>query len=596
MADCRTCRRAWLPGRWLAALALLVALVALAGGRPAAAQTLRLDARTPEVAAWPVVTVLHEAAAPLTLDQVLTRAADFRAPATPWANLGLHRRALWLRVPVQAVDGDGRWVFEIESAPVQRVDLYLLHEGRVVQQQRLGAELRFDQRPLPSRQPAVQLQLAPGQSHVLLLRVQTNTAMALPLRFSQPARFQARESRQQVLQGLLLGVALALMVTSLLQGLASRQPLYLLYAALLAGTTLFVVHLYGIGQQHLWPGQPALQALVSPLSVLLALTAAGPFVTLALDTRHTLPRLHRTVLGAAAAAAASLLAGAAGLLDYGQMRLVASALGVPLATLAALMSALRWRAGDRVAGYMLLGWSLYLASGVLLVALMYGWIPANGWTLHGFQVGWLGEMLAWQRVLGVHIDEVRRRAERAEVEQRALISMAQTDALTGLPNRRGLQLALARDLADCRPEQALGVFMLDLDGFKPVNDSLGHDVGDALLVQVGQRLRGLVRGGDTVARLGGDEFVVLATGLRGEADAVVLGHKLLQAFEQPFDVAGRSCRVGLTAGFVMAPHDGSDGHQLLKLADAAMYAGKQAGRHCLRRGGAAAGGALSRAG
>jgi len=131
--------------------------------------------------------------------------------------------------------------------------------------------------------------------------------------------------------------------------------------------------------------------------------------------------------------------------------------------------------------------------------------------------------------------------------------------------------------------------MLDLDGFKPINDRLGHEAGDALLVQVGQRLRRNLRGSDMVARLGGDEFVIMAAGLPGEADAQRVGAKLLRAFDQPFDVAGQSCLVGITIGFALAPHDGADAASLLKRADAAMYVGKQAGRHTVRRGGASVG-------
>jgi diguanylate cyclase len=184
---------------------------------------------------------------------------------------------------------------------------------------------------------------------------------------------------------------------------------------------------------------------------------------------------------------------------------------------------------------------------------------------------------------------VRRHAERTELERAALVSMAHTDALTGLPNRRGLQQALAAALPPGHGHHPLAVFLTDLDGFKLVNDRLGHDAGDELLVQVGRRLRSQVRQGDLVARLGGDEFVIMAPGIPGEAEAMALGRKLLEAFNQPFDIAGQPCRVGLTIGFALAPHDATHADDLLKRADAAMYVGKQSGRHSVRRGGASAG-------
>jgi len=145
---------------------------------------------------------------------------------------------------------------------------------------------------------------------------------------------------------------------------------------------------------------------------------------------------------------------------------------------------------------------------------------------------------------------------------------------------------LAAALPASHAHHPLAVFLLDLDGFKPVNDRLGHDAGDELLVQVGQRLRGQVRQGDLVARLGGDEFVIMAPGIPGEAEGLLLGRKLLAAFHQPLHVAGQTCPRGADQRLCCwAPHDGTHADDLLKRADAAMYAGKQAGRHTVRRPG-----------
>jgi diguanylate cyclase len=100
----------------------------------------------------------------------------------------------------------------------------------------------------------------------------------------------------------------------------------------------------------------------------------------------------------------------------------------------------------------------------------------------------------------------------------------------------------------------------------------------------GQRLQAQLRSQDVVARLGGDEFVVLANGVADMATAESLGHKLLGAFDQPFDVAGQRCEVGLTIGYALAPLDGATAEQLLKHADDAMYAGKAQGRRRVGRG------------
>jgi diguanylate cyclase (GGDEF)-like protein len=129
----------------------------------------------------------------------------------------------------------------------------------------------------------------------------------------------------------------------------------------------------------------------------------------------------------------------------------------------------------------------------------------------------------------------------------------------------------------------LAVYVMDLDGFKPVNDQHGHDVGDELLIAVTRRLQGHVRQSDLVARLGGDEFVVMAGQLHSLQQAQELGNKLLDAFRAPFSLQNVRVEVGLTIGYAIAPHDGNDAIGLLKLADAAMYSGKQGGKFCLRR-------------
>ena len=565
----------WRALGWAPVLALVLVLQGLLWPPAAQAQgaalvsphggLLELREQQPQTEAWPAVQVLFEDAQPLTLDQVRRRDAEFRVPPGPWANLGTHRHGVWLRLAVRVADGDGRWVLDIDYPALRQIDLSVLaaDQQTLLLQRRLGAVLKASEQPLPGRVPAVALALQPGERHLLYLRVQTNSALILPMHFSKAQPFQAREARRGLVQGVLAGFALALLAYSVAHGISLRSPLFGLYALMLMGTTLFFIHLYGIGQQHLWPEHPALQAILSPLAVLLALAPAGLFVALSLDTARHSPRLHRALLALSGLSLAGLVLGAAGLLPYAVLKALASGLGLPLPLVAALASWQQARRGDRAAAYMLVGWTAYTAGGLSIVSTLYGLVPATLWTMHLFQVCWLLEILAWLQVLGLHIQGVRRQAERSELEKQTLQSLAHTDALTGLPNRRGLGLALERALQACSDERPLAVYMLDLDGFKPVNDRLGHDAGDELLVQVAQRLRQQLRASDVVARLGGDEFVVLAQHLAQEADAVAVGHKLLRAFDLPFEVAGQRCQVGLTIGLALAPHDGLHAAEVL---------------------------------
>ena len=123
---------------------------------------------------------------------------------------------------------------------------------------------------------------------------------------------------------------------------------------------------------------------------------------------------------------------------------------------------------------------------------------------------------------------------------------------------------------------------IDLDGFKQINDQLGHEAGDAVLTTLAQRLRKASRAGDLVARLGGDEFVVVATGLSSPEDAEVVGRKLLAQFEQPILLPGGLLqRLGGTIGYSLASGPLRDASAWMREADAAMYAGKSAGKQRL---------------
>jgi diguanylate cyclase (GGDEF)-like protein len=159
---------------------------------------------------------------------------------------------------------------------------------------------------------------------------------------------------------------------------------------------------------------------------------------------------------------------------------------------------------------------------------------------------------------------------------------ARHDYLTGLLNRFGLMEILSRR-AKTLPRQFV-LFYLDLDGFKQVNDRLGHQAGDELLRAAAQRLRSSVRAGDIVARLGGDEFVVVAPGMSpGESGSFANGI-IRRVSDQPYEVnAGEFCRIGVSVRFACAPDDGTVMEELHRKADAALYLVKAAGKGVQRR-------------
>lgn len=204
----------------------------------------------------------------------------------------------------------------------------------------------------------------------------------------------------------------------------------------------------------------------------------------------------------------------------------------------------------------------------------YLWRAAGGSGLILLIVGILGR-LSWQ------LARVRQREIEARIEHAERVEyLAYHDGLTGLPNRSFFSKLLDRSISHARRyDDRLAVLFLDLDRFKQINDTLGHEAGDELLKEVATRLTACLRESDTVARLGGDEFVILLT---DGAEAHAVAEKVLGAIARPFTLLGQEFRVTSSIGISVYPDDGQDEQTLTKNADIAMYQAKGEGRSRIR--------------
>jgi diguanylate cyclase (GGDEF)-like protein/PAS domain S-box-containing protein len=180
-----------------------------------------------------------------------------------------------------------------------------------------------------------------------------------------------------------------------------------------------------------------------------------------------------------------------------------------------------------------------------------------------------------ERIILLAIEDITERRRSEET----IRQMVYHDALTGLPNRKLFsdRLRVALNQAH-RNQQEVGVAMLDLDNFKTVNDSLGHDVGDLILKATAERLSVALRKGDTVARFGGDEFVLILPELEVIQDSIQVVQQIVDSFCKPFQIDSHQLTVTISIGIAVFPGDGIDEVALLKQADIAMYEAKQAGR------------------
>jgi len=185
------------------------------------------------------------------------------------------------------------------------------------------------------------------------------------------------------------------------------------------------------------------------------------------------------------------------------------------------------------------------------------------------------ELEGLKHFVGIVRDITERKRAEGELTQMALY-----DHLTGLPNRTNFFDKLEFSLSHARRNKSvLALLFIDLDGFKKVNDTFGHTMGDHLLEEVAQRLRASIRESDTVARMGGDEFTIILNNLQDIEGASCMAEKLIKAINQPIDLDGNTCNVGASIGIAVYPdHDGNI-NDLINAADSAMYQAKANGKN-----------------
>lgn len=333
-----------------------------------------------------------------------------------------------------------------------------------------------------------------------------------------------------------------------------------------------------------------------PASLTLAALLSVVFARSFLDTRQWLPRWDKGLLVLCAAIAAAVLATI--VLPVQRALQLMSLTGLS-ATLTLLLTSFVC-VGYRVPGARLfaLAWLMLLSGAVLLALRNFALIPSNFLTLYSMQIGSGLEMILLSFALAARFNELKRQREAAlqlneqvlakRVTERTqalehanlrLSELAMQDPLTGLANRTALQQHLEQALArSSRRNELLAVMLIDLDGFKPINDQHGHAFGDQVLAEVARRMRQYVRDVDLPARLGGDEFVVVCENVQSADAAQDLARRLLEGLDTPMYLEGRAVRVGASIGVALTQgHE--DATDLIRQADSAMYQAKAQGRN-----------------
>jgi diguanylate cyclase (GGDEF)-like protein len=611
-----------MPWRWLATLLIACwPLPAIASHQP-----LILNAATGHYPVASELMVLEDPKGKLGIADVSGPAlAKSFEPALPKItsaeiNFGYSASAWWLCLQVQPEAATlRRWMLEVGYSSLDRIEVYVPRADGGFDKLVSGDLLPFSERPYPHRHHVFPVTLTPGKTQMIFLRVTSGGNLTIPVALWQPDALARNDRTTYTLLSLYYGMLLALGLYNLLLYLSTRDVTFLAYVAFTASMAIAIGSWNGLTNQFLWPEWPEWANLALPVGMAATGIFGGIFTRLFLNTRETAPAHDRAIV--ACIFVFMLTALAALVIPYRIIAVAVSLMGVSFSGITVAVGIHCLRRGHPGARYFLIAWFLLLLGAAVLGMRNLGWLPTTWITFNAMQIGSALELLLLSFALADRLNVMRREKEVAtelalraqhdmvealrkseqELERRVaertheleaansqlldkereLRRLALQDPLTGLSNRMFLNDRIERALARARRTgDSIALMLIDLDNFKPINDTHGHAVGDDLLVTIAARINGIVRETDTVSRLGGDEFVILFEDIRETGSIETILGKLMAAVVEPMDIGGnQSVSVSASIGVAFAPAHADQATQLLARADMEMYKAKSGGRN-----------------
>lgn len=540
-------------------------------------------------------------------------------PAAGKASVGQSRNAWWIKVSLQAAsDAPSQWWLEVGSVTQLDLRLYLPNGAGGWQARQSGERVNFQRgRDHAYRHMLFKLPELGQEPLTLYLRSYDPAGNSFPLRAWQLDDLTHLATEENLALGVVYGIIAALLLYNLFIFFSLRDSAYFWYVLTTASALLMILSMSGHGFQYLWPNHPVpfwLDRITLPSIWGLCATL---FTQTLLQTRSHVRWAHHLLSFACACYVLAIA-----LEGLGQRHSAAWIIALLSLTSipAALGSALiRWRQGYFPALLYLFGYGLVLGSISLALMRTTGLVQPATWNAYVFPLSVAAESILFSFALAYRIqmlkqekaealeqvdrektarlaqmqtsaDELQtavqtRTAELAQANQqlsereRELRHAAFHDPLTELPNRRYLIEKIDTAMADAkRRGESVALMLVDLDHFKPINDSYGHDAGDLMLRSIGQRLREHVRTNDMVARLGGDEFAVLICGADAEAHTQEIAARLLEELAKPVLYGANRLAVTISIGAALYPTHAEQFAGLYKSADEALYKAKQQGR------------------
>jgi diguanylate cyclase (GGDEF)-like protein len=598
--------RAWKTGGIACLLWLLVAGSALAR-TPA---VLDDDVRTIELS--PYVQYHHDLDGRADATTMFARAdaADFEPLPERGPTFKFQNGAFWFHAVLSNQGhSEGRWLLVQRYALSDRLDLYVRYPDGHVLHKASGDHLPFESRSVRYRQPNFWVEVPPGQAVDVLLRVQSQSSMQVPLALYTPTAFIEIERDAQLAIGIYYGILLSLFIYNLVLWLSLRDASYFWYLLHVSAFGLVLFTLNGLGFEYLWPDSAWLADYSVPLSICLAQIGMQQFSRTFLDRRQ---RWRIGDIGGMVLIAAFVLLGIAST----QISIRTST----LIAIAGVFLSISWivietivvlRRGYKPAQLFLLAWAMFLVGVAMFSAIALGLVPKNFVTEYGVQIGSAVEMLLLSIALGYRYASLRNENERIAREAKEQLerkvaartaelssTMAQLsdanaqlreysrrDPLTSAFNRRHFREVFEQQLREgAEHGRPLALLMADLDNFKQINDTYGHLVGDDCLRAVARCFNEALQGHDAVvARFGGEEFVSLLPSLDAQQALQVAEVVRQRILDTPVYSGRRHVRLSISIGVHTITADRRiTPEDALRLADEALYRAKNDGRNCVR--------------
>ncbi|MED5606104.1 diguanylate cyclase [Pseudomonas sp. JH-2] len=592
-------------------------LFLLLGCASAAAQPLVLDERASGRWLNDGLMLLEDPGARLDLQQARERDAAF-VPAKGRTSVGQSPNPWWLRLDLERqATPPGGWWLEVDAVNLLDLRLYLPDGQGGYRELRSGEAVPFAEgRDRSYRRPVFHLPAGEGPLR-LYLRSLDPAGNSFPLRIWSQDDLQDHRAETNLFLGGVYGLIAALLLYNLFILVSLRDRAYFWYVLTTGFALLFSMGMTGHAFELLWPDAAVpwwLNRITLPSLWGLCVTR---FTQTLLQTRRNVPWAHHLLtLNCLLYVASVLLNVFVGRSEAGWVLATTTFVGIPAALGAAITRSLQ---GSLPARLYLVGFGLVLSSVSISVMRALGVVQPSPTTAYLFPVSVAMESILFSFALTSRIQELKREKtqalEQANREKSARMTLLQSaqndlaqavaartaeltqsnrlllereaqlrhaahnDPLTGLPNRRYLVEHAEQALQHAQQHgESLALMLIDLDHFKPINDSHGHDAGDFMLQHVGHRLRQCVRSSDCVARLGGDEFAALVSGPDAEGHAREIAVRLLSELSRPVQFDRLELSITPSIGVAIYPRHALQFAKLYKAADQALYQVKGSGR------------------